>query len=215
MSAYIATPVRLFGAVEYGLTGVSKVVIETGFRWREANEVDDSGLAALIPSLRWIRIKPLWLTGFDTFASAGYDLTLLDTTVVSDDGSVLRSGHTYIVPRKMEHVVSRRRVNLGVGAGLLRRLKTDRWVFTPYLGLHYTLSWEMLNYQERALEAEDESNLLGDAGIQAGFEMEITPSLSLRSGVLFSLQNTDTRFRIGLNYHRSNTVDKERKQTDK
>ena len=193
---------HIVGAVEYGLTDASKAIIEVRVPWREdniesKNYFDSHKYSEThLPAFRWVRIKPL-LRGFETFISAGFD-----DIEFREDTLTVRHIDAYGRPLAIhsEFTQKSRNVNLGVGAGILKHLETDKMVFKPYLGLRFHVTWSTWEDVSIPVTGRD-NDLSGHLRVQLGFETEVSSSFTVQSGFTFTVNGTDNMFHLDLNYH--------------
>ena len=118
--------------------------------------------------------------------------TELDYYIVGNFGVVYRQLH---ISQSVLHLVE---MNLkgGIGFAHTMHLNNDV-VLRPFFGGYYTNIWTNISTTSRIFADRTSGIFTGEAGV----EIELTPTINLTPTWIFSFENSDTYFKIGLNFH--------------
>lgn len=182
-----ASSPRFSGTLEYGVSDRTKAVLQLGVEYTNDDELEKLGDISSSPigSIQIGNVKSM-PSGFEIFTSGGFGVGFVDV-VDASSADVVKA--------------SRRDVNIGCGFSILKRIATESaWVFKPYSGLGVDALWESTD-----IDDETESDVSGAVNVRLGLETEISPSFSVLTGFVFSVENTETVFHIGINFHKPST----------
>ena len=178
------------GNLSYGISNQTKIVLTTNMGIIDSNrygsEFDVPPPVAI--GVGAVHVGSLGQTGLDYFLTGAF-----------------YRGYSSGISRPLDAPVdatllSVRANGFSSGSGISKRLKTNfGWVLTPFCGVSYSRSWTRVSREE---EPKIRLNRVSSyfSG-RMGLEIEVAPMVSVIGTFGILLEDFDSSFSIGLNFH--------------